>query len=248
MLCKNCNNKDAIKYSKYSNGEFCCKTCACSYSTKEKKTEINKIKSDKMKLKWKFDSDYKEKQKLYIHPKYTTERKLIQSEIIKAFWDSHPEQKRKYSIRRLGAKATIETKHKLSIIMKNRCSDIDERHRLREIGRLGGFGKKGFTKNKNRYESILEKECIEYIEDKNINFIPHKIIPNSSKVCDIYLSDVDLYIELDGINREKKKKYKSFEKNYYYWYEKLRIYEKNNINYIIFLSKEEFIEFIENMV
>lgn len=36
MKCKNCEEKDAVKYSKYSNGDFCCKKCARAYSTKEK--------------------------------------------------------------------------------------------------------------------------------------------------------------------------------------------------------------------
>lgn len=33
MKCKNCNENDAIKYSKYSSGEFCSRKCARSYST-----------------------------------------------------------------------------------------------------------------------------------------------------------------------------------------------------------------------
>ena len=40
MKCKNCNEKDAIKYSKYSNGEFCSRECARSYSTKNDKVKI----------------------------------------------------------------------------------------------------------------------------------------------------------------------------------------------------------------
>lgn len=39
--CKYCKTKDAIKYSKYSNGKFCSKECARGYSTKEKRKEIN---------------------------------------------------------------------------------------------------------------------------------------------------------------------------------------------------------------
>jgi hypothetical protein len=41
MNCKNCNTKEAIKFSKYSTGEFCCRECARSYSTKLKRKEIN---------------------------------------------------------------------------------------------------------------------------------------------------------------------------------------------------------------
>jgi len=49
MKCKNCEEKEAIKYSKYSNGLFCSKKCARSYSTKEKRIEINDKVSKKLK-------------------------------------------------------------------------------------------------------------------------------------------------------------------------------------------------------
>ena len=41
MKCRNCNEKDAVKYSQYSNGEFCSKECARGFSTKAKRKEIN---------------------------------------------------------------------------------------------------------------------------------------------------------------------------------------------------------------
>lgn|GEM_PF-1850995 len=47
--CKNCQSKDAIKYSKYSNGNFCSSKCARSFSTKEKRKEINEKLSNKLK-------------------------------------------------------------------------------------------------------------------------------------------------------------------------------------------------------
>lgn len=49
MKCKNCNKKEAIKYSKYSTGEFCCRECARAYSTKNKRKEINKAISKTLK-------------------------------------------------------------------------------------------------------------------------------------------------------------------------------------------------------
>jgi hypothetical protein len=49
MVCKNCNKNDAKKYSKYSSGEFCSKSCACSFSTKEKRAIINDKVSSKLK-------------------------------------------------------------------------------------------------------------------------------------------------------------------------------------------------------
>lgn len=41
MKCKCCNKNDAIKYSKYTTGEFCSRECARAYSTKLKREEIN---------------------------------------------------------------------------------------------------------------------------------------------------------------------------------------------------------------
>jgi hypothetical protein len=48
MKCKNCEIKDAVKYSKYSSGQFCSKSCAASFSTKEKRDDINKRVSMKL--------------------------------------------------------------------------------------------------------------------------------------------------------------------------------------------------------
>ena len=42
MKCKNCKQKDAVKYSKYTSGEFCSRECSRGYSTKSKRKEINK--------------------------------------------------------------------------------------------------------------------------------------------------------------------------------------------------------------
>jgi hypothetical protein len=39
--CKNCGINEAVKYSKYSTGEFCSRKCASGFSTKEKRSEIN---------------------------------------------------------------------------------------------------------------------------------------------------------------------------------------------------------------
>jgi hypothetical protein len=49
MKCKNCETKDAVKYSEYSTGEFCCIKCARGFSTKEKRNEINNKVSLKLK-------------------------------------------------------------------------------------------------------------------------------------------------------------------------------------------------------
>ncbi len=48
MKCKNCNKKDAVKYSVYSTGEFCCRECARAFSTKSKRKQINESVSIKL--------------------------------------------------------------------------------------------------------------------------------------------------------------------------------------------------------
>jgi hypothetical protein len=49
MKCENCEKNDAVKYSRYSNGRFCSKECARSYSTKNKRSEINEKVSKRLK-------------------------------------------------------------------------------------------------------------------------------------------------------------------------------------------------------
>lgn len=131
----------------------------------------------------------------------------------------------------------------ISNINRLRCSSLEEKKRLRDIGRKGGFGLKGKTENGTKYSSKLEKQCFEWLEENKIKFHPHKYLPNSSKVSDIYLNDYDLWVELDGINREKKKKWLG--RDYEYWTNKLEIYKQNNLNYKIFYTLSDLKEYIE---
>lgn len=131
-----------------------------------------------------------------------------------------------------------ETKAKLSDIALERCKSINERIRLREIGRKGGFGKKGYTNNGTFYQSSLEQKCFEFLEQNNIIFEAHKLIPNSSKISDVFLINKNLWVEIDGINREKKKKW--IGKDYDYWLDKIKEYKKNKLELKIVYSLEEF--------
>jgi len=130
----------------------------------------------------------------------------------------------------------------ISLRWVKKCKDINERIRLREIGRKGGFGKKGYTDKGTRYDSSFEKRCFEFLENNNIIFIPHKSLPESSKISDIYLPEKDLWVELDGINREQRKKYLG--KDYDYWLDKLKQYKEKGLKYEIFYTYEEFINFM----
>lgn len=242
MLCKNCEKNEAIKYSKYSNGNFCSKQCSRAFSTKEKRGEIN-VKVKKKLTGLKRGEEFGEKVSINNLKRNDQIKKQI-GKSVKKFYDSPEGKEVKNKLSLLGKKKifSAETRKKISEKVLEKCKDINERIRLREIGRKGGFGKKGFTKGGIRYESSFEQKCFEYLEENNILFEPHKLLPNSSKICDIYLENKKLWIELDGINREKKKKYLG--KDYEYWLEKLEQYKNKKLNYIIFYTYKEFIDFM----
>ncbi len=133
-------------------------------------------------------------------------------------------------------------REKMGVIQQERCSGIEERKRLRDIGRKGGFGEKGKTQGGVLYQSRLEKECFEYLENCKVVFEPHKFLPNSSKVSDLFIPEIDLWIELDGIDREKRKKW--IGKDYGYWMDKIAQYKAGGLNCKVFKRKQDFIDFI----
>jgi hypothetical protein len=141
---------------------------------------------------------------------------------------------------------SIEYKNRMSSISKKRCEPIEEKIRMREIGRMGGFGKKGYTEKGTFYQSALEQKCFEYLEVNNVEFIAHKNIPNSSKVSDVYLIEIDLWVEIDGIDREKRKKWLG--ENYNYWLEKLEIYKREKLDFKIVKNFEEFKEIVNKII
>lgn len=66
MICENCEKEYLIIYG---SGRFCCEKCARSFSTKNKRLEINKAVSEKLKGK-KFDL------KNNTNKRYTLKRKI----------------------------------------------------------------------------------------------------------------------------------------------------------------------------
>ena len=59
---------------------------------------------------------------------------------------------------------------------------------------------------------------------------------------DIYIDKLDLWIEIDGINREKRKKWLG--KKYNYWIEKLDHYKKEKLNYTVVYNDKELKEYL----
>jgi hypothetical protein len=221
-LCKNCELKPGLKYSKYSSGDFCCVECVKSYSTKNKRNEIN------MKV-----------SRTLTGRTRAIPIKKICPKCLKEFFVKK-KKKNQVSCSVECSRSLDSYREKVSKLKKEICSNIDERIRLREIGRKGGFGKKGVTDRGVYYQSTFEKNVFEYLDTIGVKYIPHLSIPNSSKISDVYLNDLDLWIELDGIDREKKKKW--IGKDYDYWIEKLETYKNENLNFIVIKSFEEFKE------
>lgn len=220
-LCKNCEINEAIKYSPHSNGEFCSKKCALGFSTKNKRNEINEKVSKKLTGK-------------NIKPSITK----ICPNCGNSF-DVKMKHKKQICCSVECSRTLPSYKEKMSVIVSKRVNNEFEKIRLREIGKKGGFGKKGYTKNGVYYQSTFEKKVFEYLDEKNIIFIPHKNIPNSAKISDVYLPTLDLWIELDGIDRDKKKKW--IGKDYDYWLEKIEIYKREKLNFKIIKSFNQFL-------
>jgi len=211
MICEYCQKEHD---GTFASGRFCTRKCAYGYSTKTKRQEINQKVSAKL----------------------TLPKRLVRCSCGTVF-----AAKRKHtqfcSTRCARNHCSDETKKKISDKRTAFCKNIAERARLRDIGRRGGFGKKGYTASGHRYESTLEQTCFEYLESKNIIFEAHKQIPSSSKVSDIFLPHLNLWIEIDGIDREKKKRWLG--KDYDYWIAKLKIYDDQKLNLKIVKSLDE---------
>ena len=223
MKCENC----LIEIDgTYGSGRFCNRKCACQFVSKQNRD----IKNSKIKNSLKKEdicNICSNCNKKFIVRKNKKDQKCCSNSC---------SQKLKWKDK--------EYRDKITNHIIERCSTKAEKERLRDIGRKGGFGNKGELHNGIKYSSNFEKECFQFLIDSSIEFIPHKNIPNSSKVSDIYFEKNDLYIELDGINREKRQKW--LEKEYKYWKDKLEIYNKEKLNYKIFYSFDEFKNFIIN--
>ena len=238
MFCENCG---ISHLGEYASGRFCSPTCSRSFSTKSKRKEINEKVSAKLTGRHASD-ETKKKQSINNASKRPEIKQKIGEGVKKSFTEDRKKSLSNFMKNRI---VSDETRQKLSISSKNRCSSLGEKIRMREIGRNGGFGSRGYTQNGNYYQSNLEKECFEYLESKNILFIPHKNIPNSAKISDLYFPNIDLWIEIDGINREKRKKW--LKKNYEYWLEKLDLYKSQNLNYSIIYSITDLIDLLDNI-
>lgn len=224
-ICENCglNNE-----GNYGSGRFCNQKCAKSYSTKFKRNDINKKVSETL-----------------LNKKIKPNRYC---EYCGKILDKNKRKKIKTCNSSCASKlnwSDSDFRKKIVQQIREKCEGENERKRLRDIGKKGGFGKKGYTDNGVYFESSLEKKCYEFLDSNHINYIPHKQIPNSTKITDIFLIDYNIWIELDGINREKNKSW--LKENYTYWLEKLMIYEEQNLRFSVIYNYDEFCNFINKL-
>ncbi len=223
-ICENCGKEHD---GSYGSGRFCDNKCARGFSTKGKREEINEKVGDKLRKYHVGVVRLCENCGNVIPKKTRQETKTCSGSCARKLnWSG------------------MEYRNAITTSIQKRCGTIEGRLRLKEIGRMGGFGKKGYTENGVHYESLLEKICFEFLDDKNIKYTPHKSIPNSSKVSDIYLDDLNIWIELDGIDREKRKQWLG--ENYNYWLKKIQIYETEGLEFYVIKTFIEFVSFIEN--
>lgn len=222
LVCKNCGKEFEAKIS--AKAKFCSSSCSATYSNLSRdKSSYNKS-SESLKEYWRKQS---------LSPRIC-EKICVNCE--KKFTKEY--HKRKPQQKHCSKECRNESSSKkISKAQKELAKDLSRRLFLKDIGRKGGFGEKGYVSG-IRYDSKFEKICFQFLIDHNIEFIPHKVLENSSKVSDLYLPKLNLYVELDGINREKRKY--NLKSNYDRWLDKLSIYKSENLEYIIIYNFEEF--------
>lgn len=211
----------------YGSGRFCSERCARSFSTRSSRSAINVKVSETLRTR------ARTRDAIPLRPEDVRYCPTCGAKFVRE--GRHPN--RVYcSIRcRTGS---VEYLDKLRTAAIKRAESPLERARLRDIGRMGGFGMKGFTAGGTRFESRLERNAFAYLENRGIPFEAHKHIPESAKVSDVYLPGVNVWVELDGIDRERKREWLG--RDYERWHEKLKLYSDNGMTLVIARSFDEF--------
>ena len=220
MRCEKC---DKEHQGKYGSGRFCSSTCARSFSTSKNRKATNQKVREKL-----LGSGHPPQEKTC----------PICTKVFSVPWSRrhYTYCSKKCKFKNPGWLAAV------TVANRKKCKSLKERQRLRDIGRKGGFGKRGKTKNGTQYQSLIEKKCFEYLEKRNIIFEAHKPLPSSSKESDVYLPGQDMWIEIDGIDRRKRKKWLG--KSHDRWLEKLKEYDMKGLKLRIVYSFEEFTKLV----
>jgi protein-arginine kinase activator protein McsA len=219
--CLNCTNE--FESFESQNRKFCSQSCSASHTNKLRDSQVYVKQGQKMKGKVRQRKEIIQKCEI-CGETFTTVRK-----------------KRKTCSEKC---CKILRSRTMSKIQSQMAQSLERRLFLRDIGRIKGgcgFGKKGMIEG-IKYDSLFEMRCFKFLLDNKISFVPHKPVPNSSKISDVFLINHDIYVELDGLNREKRKEHRK--KEYKNWLDKLRIYEEQKLNYMVFYNSQQFIDFI----
>lgn len=172
----------------------------------------------------------------------------LQSEIVKDHWQD-PEQYEYRCKRLLESWKDPDRRKKQSEMAKNMWEDSDHIHKVLE-GKLRNaeknglkcYGEIGETKGGTIYESRIEKEIFEFLEDNSIDFSPHQQIPESRLISDLVINNN--WIEIDGLGRDN-----TDQPHYEMFQEKLSKYEDLKSRGIIkdfkvFTSFEQFLNWL----
>ena len=223
MKCENCSTEIS---GEYGSGRFCSVKCARSFSTKKDRAKISKKISK---------ANKKNKPKV----------ELVCGQCGKQFYRNFNKRYVRFCSRKCGAIYSHNDPAyavQQSASHKKNFTTLASRQRMRDIGRKGGFGTKSVTSNGVRCDSNFERKAFDLLEQLKIEFEPHKSLPDSAKMCDAYLPLQNIWIELDGINREKHKHLQLAE--YPRWIAKLEEYRINNLHVEVFTSMVDFEKFI----
>lgn len=90
------------------------------------------------------------------------------------------------------------------------------------------------------YDSSFEVEIANLLLEQKIKYEPHKrVCSNRRWTCDFYLIDLDLWLELDGLEDRRRDKDKLEEKLFYY--------HNNNYKYVILKRKDDLLSVLGNV-
>lgn len=223
MKCEMCQ-KDIT--SCYGSGRFCSSYCARGFSTSKNRDEISMKVSKTLTKPLKFISCGSCGTSLQkgLHKKYCNQACQNADEALKR-------------LRSTSLSKTLKAKF---------ANNLELRTRMREIGRFGGFGTRCKTESGINCDSLFEKRGFEILEFYSIKFIPHKVLPNSSRISDAYLPEFDTWIEIDGINREKRYTDKT-SSGWLQWDGKIKEYNRLNLTVKIFTCHEQIEDFCKTL-
>ncbi|MCF7927041.1 MAG: hypothetical protein K9L74_05650 [Candidatus Izimaplasma sp.] len=140
-----------------------------------KSKEFSELQSKIVKGHWEDEEQYKKRCKRILESWIDEDRRYNQSEMAKKLWE--------------------DPNHILKV--------LEGKLKSEEENGSKSYGKIGRTDGGSIYESTIEKEVFEFLENNNIKFEPHKQIPESRKISDLVIDNV--WIELDGLGRDYEK-------------------------------------------